>query len=197
MNLPKIISRSEYESLIQFRDEYETLETRLRILNREHEQYKYNAAFDFSIRRAIIGMKGCGKTTLLKNKIIPKLKNYFLIDVNNEYDTVPADKKFVVDRKMGISERKKKIIDAIRDNSSKVVIIEDVGCLHNNLKWLSELFFSDTDFIIVSSSNNMIKEWINLNIIKSIYAFDVLDWDNYFYEQYRDKYVLLTKSDWV
>lgn len=132
-------------------------------------------SMSFSIRRFIVGPYASGKTALLKNVIIPNLgNNYFLVDVNNEYDFVPLENKYVLDKKLSGKELRDDLLVMFKLHSSKVIIMEDAMVFDRDFSW----FFHGTDrnrqFIIVSYTLSSISQHIGAADL--VYDFGATDY---------------------
>jgi len=88
----------------------------------------------------ILGKKNCGKTTLIKNEILPNLVDYLIFDINNEYQEVEQFKKITFE-KLSFDEIKKVVLSELDSakNSGKTFIIEDIGKYSNSNKWTQNI----------------------------------------------------------
>ncbi|MFA6569911.1 MAG: hypothetical protein WCT77_01605 [Bacteroidota bacterium] len=133
-------------------------------------------ALNLRIRKCIVGKKGSGKTTFIKNEILPQLKNYFIIDFNDEYSDVVSDNNRFVDKSCSIQKIKKVIIE----NKNKVIIIEDIGLLIKKTSLLDDLLMRyDLDFIIISQCFENIIILQKSGFIDTIYDFGTIENQNY------------------
>jgi hypothetical protein len=151
----RIIKKKDLNQLLEYKDNYFKLKGEVANLKMELDHLecayflqKANLLTDFRIKRAIVGKRGIGKTYFIKNSILPKLKNYFIIDPNNEYDYVADENKLVLNRHMTFKEIKEMAIKSIGENLNKTIIIDDFLLLDSNPKWFFDIK-RDLNFIIV------------------------------------------------
>lgn len=161
----KILTSNRYRELLSYKNNHDNfLQSCATIIEKLESAHTFNInrmSFEFSIRRAIIGGRGTGKTELLKNKILPTLKNYFLIDMNNEYLKVSPLNKYVVDKsrysRVGFTDL---ICDLLKENYNKIIIVED--CMLCNInKVIEKLIEFGCNFIIVAQNNQQLYGHIN------------------------------------
>src|SRR5690606_13607592 len=178
----KILTNEEYNNLIQQikKLEYENDSLNYKIGGLSGTvQNLHNELENINIRRVIVGRNGSGKTTYIKNRIIPKLSNYFLIDTHNEYPDVPDDKKL-----SNCSRQPELIYETILSNKDKVIIVEDANILYVDTKFMYKLIsiLSDSrlQFIFVYQSYQH-AEWMKdfFNIVYNFGAADGLPNNNF------------------
>ena len=189
----KIVSNEKYEELVSFKKRFENLEKRHDELLLESvvqkQQLKDKIAFSFTLSRAIVGKKGSGKTELIKSFLKQMNPNsYFLIDRNNEYENVPISSKFSPDNKNSTSlgELKKQIIEKIKQNSSKIIVLEDAYYYDDNLNWFFDVVGSGK-FIFVAQSLSRIPKHIlgDVDFIYDAGCFEkITDFESIPYEKY-------------
>ncbi len=161
----KILSTESYNNLIE---EIEIKKQELASLQSSYEgacmeimENKRRFSLNLSVKRFIIGRRGSGKTVFLQKVIIPKLMgNYFLIDLNNEYDLVSPIKKYVVEKHLSTKQLIQKLVDIFNQHSSKVIIVED-AMIYGDLSWLCKTS-STRQFIVVTHNANSIAKYIGL-----------------------------------
>ena len=122
------------------------------------------------MRTIIAGKPNSGKTQYIKKCILPKLKNYFLIDINNEYHEISSSKKLV-------SHDKQEILEAINKHRAKTVLIEDLKCIGIRLE---DLFILNLEkYIIVSQSASGLEKYIHgIDEILDFEHFSIKFYDN-------------------
>lgn len=147
------------------------LENTIHDFKKEYTSFVTETKMNFSIKRAIVGKRGVGKTTFIKT-ILEKTPNYFIIDLSCEYDEVGDDKKFVPDRGLELKELEEKVKEVVLKNKDKTLIIEDSQLIPNFINWFI-LNSRDCNFIITSQSKKRIQNYIN--DIDFIYDFGTLD----------------------
>jgi hypothetical protein len=169
----KILKTTTYNSLIETISELEEDITRLvseknilaidvSILDPQlNHAKKQNEIFinNFAVKRCVIGKKGSGKTTFIKENIIRQIRNYFLIESNNEYSSVLSSKK------LDLSETNDTvdfILEKIKENESKLIVLEEIFMSDSDrIKIYTELIMNGYQFVIVASSIKFLKKWID------------------------------------
>lgn len=161
----KIIKKKDLNQLLEYKQEYFELERELANIKRELDNLKRDYFIqksifltEFRIKRALVGKRGIGKTHFIKNTILPKLKNYFIIDPNNEYDYVSPENKLVLNRHMTAQENKDMVIKSIGENLNKTIIIDDFFLIDFSPRWFFEIK-RDLNFIIVLQNFSQIKNY--------------------------------------
>ena len=187
----KIIKKKELNQLLEYKKEYFELKGDIANLKMELDHLecdyflqKANLLTDFRIKRAIVGKQGIGKTYFIKNSILPKLKNYFIIDPNNEYDSVLDENKLVLSRKMTFKESKKMVIKSVNENLNKTIIIDDFLLLDSNPMWFFNIV-RDLNFIIVAQNFSKLGNYTKR--IDYFYNFGTNDTDKRFESLNEDK----------
>jgi len=139
-------------------------------VKKEYADFVTNTKLNFSIKRIVVGNKASGKTTFVKS-ILHKIPNYFVIDLNAEYNEVVEDRKFVP--KVGIKPKEldKKVRQVVLDNKDKTLIIEQ-GLDYSFLQWFL-LNSRGFNFILISQSKKRLEPFIN--DIDFIYDFGTND----------------------
>ncbi len=180
----KIINKKDLNKLLEYKEEYFNLKqnvailrTKLGLLKYESDFQKNNLLLNFSVKRALIGKRGSGKTHFIKNKILPTLKNYFIIDPNNEYDYISEKHKLVLNRHLTFKENKDMVMKAIGENLDKTIIIDDFLLLDSNSKWFFDII-RDLNFIIVLQSFSQLGNYTER--IDYFYNFGTNDTDRSF-----------------
>lgn len=180
----RIIKKKHLKELLEYKDNYFRLKGELSDLKLELDHLKTdyfvqkaNFLTEFRIRRAIVGNRGSGKTYFVKNSILPKLKNYFVIDPNNEYDYVSDENKIVKNGNITIKEYKDMVIKAINENINKTIIIDDFTLLDYAPRWFFEIK-RDLNFIIILHSFSQLGDYKNR--IDYFYNFGTNDTDRSF-----------------
>lgn len=161
----RIINKKDLNQLLEYKQAYyrlkgenSSLKMELDHLNQDYFIQKANFLMDFRIKRALVGKRGIGKTHFIKNTILPKLKNYFIIDPNNEYDYVSPENKLVLNRHMTAQENKDMVIKSIGENLNKTIIIDDFFLIDFSPRWFFEIK-RDLNFIIVLQNFSQIKNY--------------------------------------
>jgi len=113
-----------------------------------------DSKYSFSIKRVIVGGRGSGKTALLK-ELMKTMKHYYVIDVNEEYDYLPDEKRFCVTKDKNYEDN---VINEIIKNKDKVIIIDDAGLLS---KKILDTLIIHNDFIVAYQSKKMIEKRID------------------------------------
>jgi len=187
----RIIKKKDLNQLLEYKDNYFKLKGEVANLKMELDHLecayflqKANLLTDFRIKRAIVGKRGIGKTYFIKNSILPKLKNYFIIDPNNEYDSILDENKLVLNRHMTFKENKEMVIKSISQNLNKTIIIDDFLLLDSNPKWFFDIK-RDLNFIIVAQSFSRLYDYTKK--IDYFYNFGTNDSDRRFESLNEDK----------
>ena len=195
----KILKNKEYEELLSFKRRYERLKPmhnsayhELEALKWEFEDFKKAASLNFRVQRIVVGGKGSGKTTFVKNKILPQLTNYFLIDTYGEYDNVPAERKYSLDNSDSIHGNADKIIEIIEANRDKIIIIEE-PYLWDNFKWLLNFATGRLEFILITQTTKRIESLLNVTDV--IYDLRGSDWEDDVYKQNKSKIISIFKNN--
>ncbi len=166
--------------ILQLQSERDELQGELHALQ-EKIVHSFVSLDGKSIKRAIVGKQGCGKTHYIQNVILPQLtkvkKEYFIIDSTNEYKTVPEKNKLAeIYPRNGVYSL---ITDRLRllPNPKPLVIFENCMCF--NIRHFRPLILEETnDLILVFSS---IREMISLgHLFDHIYLFDTNDEEDLF-----------------
>lgn len=116
-------------------------------------------AYNFRIRRAIIGMQGVGKTTFMVEKILPQCKNYLVFDGCKDkiYADIPSNNKYSGEdidlERWDINFRKefrRRMESKIATNPEKLFIFDGIHMEHD---WFLKLLNKyDFNFIIISQT---------------------------------------------
>ena len=120
----------------------------------------------------------------MKNSILPKLKNYFIIDPNNEYDYISSENKFVFSPHMTRKQIKDAVIEAISEHLDKTIIIDDFFLIDSNAMWFLDIK-KDLNFIIVVQSFSQLRNYTER--IDYFYNFGTNDSDRVFEYQHDNK----------
>jgi len=151
-----------------------TLNTNLEDEQKEHHKSVVESKLDFSIRRFIIGKKGTGKTTFIKEEILPNVKHFFVIDTCNEYTHLDRKQKSCYDKNKSCSQNIEKFDKAIRRNADKLIILEDSSILKDNMEWFMDIVQSaNINFIIVCQVKHLLEK--HFDYVDFIYDFGTLD----------------------
>lgn len=183
----KIIKTSTYNELLKQQADAESLRTQLFLLRQSAEEERRELLFNCRIRKCIVGKKGIGKTTFLQQKILPQLTNYFVIDTTGEYQYLPAENTYCVDRALS----DKFVIEAIKKNAGKTIVLEEPGMVNPDYRWYWDLI-KDGNFIIICQSARRIEPI--LEGIDTIFDFgEFHDISNFNYSQNYKKFVTIGK----
>lgn len=173
----KIIKQSTYDNLLEIEKLYkesfirrEILEDELRETRRNWLSSHVKFALTTTIRRAIVGRKGSGKTELVKSFLRKMHPNrYFIIDRNSEYVNFPETSKicFNTEKHKDWENWKNVVIEAIKANLGKLIILEDFGTYNLDKNRTSQWFFDaigSSEFIIVGQSTQGLSQDVFHNI---------------------------------
>jgi len=137
----------------------------------------------------LVGGHGTGKTTLIVKSIIPKLKNYLVLDFCNEYfQWIKDETKLKRFESSLVGEKlKKQVIDVIRNNKDDTTLIIDNATLlyfpkaiyekDSGFLWLKEEL-KDKSYVLVFQSIESIINGGIPNIFNEIYCFPTRDDDD-------------------
>ena len=187
----RIIKKKDLNKLLEYKKEYFELKGEVANLKMELDHLKCdyflqkaNFLTEFRIKRALVGKRGSGKTYFMKNSILPKLKNYFIIDPNNEYDYISSENKFVFSPHMTRKQIKDAVIEAISEHLDKTIIIDDFFLIDSNAMWFLDIK-KDLNFIIVVQSFSQLRNYTER--IDYFYNFGTNDSDRVFEYQHDNK----------
>lgn len=114
---------------------------------------KENLLTNFRIRRAVLGKRGSGKTTFVQQKLLPTLKNYYIICLHGEYESVARENKFDYDFTLSVADNKEEIYAAIEANQHKVIIIDDYFAMNLNYNIFDSFVKKyNLNFILITAS---------------------------------------------
>lgn len=181
----KILTTKAYEELLEHKDRYEARGEVIKLLMEDKndlEEKLKESLLNLKIKKCIVGKRGIGKTCFLQRTILPQLKNFFLIDMTGEYNYISEEDKYSCDNSLSVHENKFNIINAIKKNVNKTIIIDGSGYVDNDISWTFELL-KDRNFIISFQSISRSKPFIDF--IDTVYLFDCMDSD---FETYRANY---------
>lgn len=187
----RIIKKKDLNKLLEhkkecfeLRGEVANLKMELDHLKCDYFLQKANFLTEFRIKRALVGKRGSGKTYFMKNSVLPKLRNYFIIDPNNEYDYISEENKLILNRHMTAKENREMIMESISKNINKTIIIDDFALIDFSPRWFFEIK-KDLNFIIVLQDYSQIKNYTER--IDYFYNFGTNDSDRVFEYQHENK----------
>jgi hypothetical protein len=171
----------------------------LYIAEREAEEYKtkfINSFCELPTKRVIIGKKGCGKTTFIKEAIIPKLKDYIVIDMCDEYKEVPAERKYIFHNDFSIKHNLDNVYEVLRLNKNCVFIIDDACLIGPDANFI-DAFYVQKDVSVITSFPAIKSCGETIEYCDYIYLFDTMDSERIrvpFIHDHSDKIIFLEKD---
>lgn len=121
-------------------------------LVKDNAELLNDVAYNFRIRRAVVGSYGAGKTVFIKKQIIPKLSmDYYVFDANDEYIDIPSENCSPMQfGAMQTKERINFIIETISENPHRLYIFESIASYSHDPNWFNMLVRSKNfNFIVV------------------------------------------------
>jgi len=175
----KILKEKTYSNLLNEIDELKKtnenlqkhesyLQNELNELRQEYRDFVIITKLNFNIKRFVLGKKGSGKTTFIK-EILPKIKAYYIVDFTGEYDYVNSENRLCIDlnEKINTSD----ILEKIEQNKDKLIIIDGIELI-GSIDWFM-LNSRRYNYIISSQSKNKIEKYIDS--VDCVYDFGTSD----------------------
>lgn len=107
----------------------------------------------------LIGDRGCGKTTFIKERVIPNIQHsYKAIDFCGEYDSIPANHVIRMSDDCSIVDLKNKLIDISKNTPDDTAIIADSLMCMGGIGfggWFEEAFKEKTLIAVMHEVRHM------------------------------------------
>ncbi len=186
----KIIKKETYNNLNQTIENQEYRISSLEIRLSNEKKNVYDSLTNFNTRIILLGERGSGKTTFLKDKILKSIRSHLVIDTLNSF---PNSFRYLANHENGID--KKEIIELIKFNSDKTIVIDDIEMLSQNSWLLEKLIYGDYNFVIVVNNMETIKNY--LKDVDYIYQFGTFRdlKDDFYLNRHSKKVIKIDKTN--
>jgi ATPase subunit of ABC transporter with duplicated ATPase domains len=168
----KIIKTSTYNYLInsveELQNQVDFLEEQQKRIWNEHKNEVHSLKMNFSIKRAIVGKKGSGKTTFIQS-LLKQIRNYYIIDFTGEYSYLPKEKVFTATNSFN------EVLKQITLHKDSVIIIDSANVIERDFRRLLASLNLHNDYIVSFESKKSLEQNISANSFDFIYDLGTVD----------------------